>query len=69
MATLLERIASGDSDPRLAHELAAHSESVVGRGSCHHPNGTSRLVMSTLSAFAEDAKAHLRGYCLRVETR
>ncbi|MCU1402595.1 MAG: hypothetical protein JWM70_919 [Microbacteriaceae bacterium] len=69
MATLLERIASGDRDPRLAQELATLSESVIGRGSCHHPNGTSRLVMSTLSAFAEDAKAHLRGQCLRVETR
>jgi NADH:ubiquinone oxidoreductase subunit F (NADH-binding) len=69
MATLLERIASGDRDPQLARELAGISESVVGRGSCHHPNGTSQLVMSTLSAFAHDAQAHLRGQCLRVEYR
>jgi NADH:ubiquinone oxidoreductase subunit F (NADH-binding) len=69
MATLLERIAAGDRDSRLSHELATLSESVVGRGSCHHPNGTSRLVISTLSAFADDAQAHLRGYCLRAEAR
>jgi NADH:ubiquinone oxidoreductase subunit F (NADH-binding) len=67
MATLLERIASGDRDPAVARELRNLSETVVGRGSCHHPNGTSRFAISTLAAFAADAQAHLQGRCLRVE--
>ncbi|MDQ1551557.1 MAG: hypothetical protein QOD50_979, partial [Actinomycetota bacterium] len=65
MARLLERIASGDPDRRLARELASVSESVVGRGSCHHPNGTTRLVLSALDAFSPDVQAHLTGRCVR----
>ena len=69
MAGLLERIASGDPNRRLAGELAALSESVVGRGSCHHPNGTSRLVLNALDAFSPDVQAHLTGRCLRTPGR
>jgi NADH:ubiquinone oxidoreductase subunit F (NADH-binding) len=69
MAGLLERIASGDPDRRLAHELAGVSESVVGRGSCHHPNGTTRLVLSALNAFSPDVQAHLTGRCVRRASR
>jgi NADH:ubiquinone oxidoreductase subunit F (NADH-binding) len=68
MATLLERIASGDRDPSLAHELREVGQSVLGRGSCHHPNGTVRFTTSTLTAFASDAQAHLHGQCLRAST-
>ena len=68
MATLLERIASGDRDPSLSRELMHLGESVTGRGSCHHPNGTARFVASSLAAFQDDVRAHLTGRCLRVET-
>jgi NADH:ubiquinone oxidoreductase subunit F (NADH-binding) len=69
MAGLLERIASGDPNQRLAGELAAISASVVGRGSCHHPNGTSRLVLNALDAFSADVRAHLTGRCIRTPGR
>lgn len=69
MAGLLERIASGDPDRRLAGELAQLSESIVGRGSCHHPNGTSRLVLNALDVFSADVRAHLTGRCLRSPSR
>lgn len=65
MATLLEKIASGVRDPKLPAQLRAVSGSVVGRGSCHHPNGTTRLVLNTLEAFSDDVQAHLSGRCLR----
>ena len=39
--------------------------SVAGRGSCHHPDGTVRLVDSALEVFATDIAHHLDGYCNR----
>jgi NADH:ubiquinone oxidoreductase subunit F (NADH-binding) len=69
MASLLDRIASGDPNRRLVGELAAISQSVVGRGSCHHPNGTSRFVLNALDVFSADVQAHLSGRCLRAASR
>jgi NADH:ubiquinone oxidoreductase subunit F (NADH-binding) len=64
MATVLERIARGDRDPALAHEAARLAALVTGRGACHHPDGTARMVLSTLDVFAADVAAHVRGTCL-----
>ncbi|MCH5675744.1 NADH-ubiquinone oxidoreductase-F iron-sulfur binding region domain-containing protein [Streptomyces gilvus] len=36
---------------------------VEGRGACHHPDGTVRLVHSALTTFATELDAHARGFC------
>lgn len=42
---------------------------VAGRGACHHPDGTTRLVGSALRTFAAEADRHQRGRCSATVTR
>jgi NADH:ubiquinone oxidoreductase subunit F (NADH-binding) len=42
---------------------------VEGRGACHHPDGTVRLVRSALETFSEDVLAHLAGSCIATAGR
>jgi len=65
LASAMARLASGEDDPTLPAELERLGLSVAGRGSCHHPDGTARLVGSALEAFAADVAHHLDGYCNR----
>jgi NADH:ubiquinone oxidoreductase subunit F (NADH-binding) len=44
-------------------DIARWSGLVEGRGACHHPDGTVRLVRSALTAFAGEADCHAAGYC------
>jgi NADH:ubiquinone oxidoreductase subunit F (NADH-binding) len=37
---------------------------VEGRGACHHPDGTVRLVRSALHTFSQDVLAHRAGSCI-----
>jgi NADH:ubiquinone oxidoreductase subunit F (NADH-binding) len=69
MASVLTSLATQGRDDRLPREVRRLAELVRGRGSCHHPDGTSRLVLSTLSAFEADVAAHLKGRCLEVADR
>jgi len=46
---------------RVAHLAAA----VDGRGACSHPDGTARLVRSTLHVFADHVHGHADGRCPR----
>jgi NADH:ubiquinone oxidoreductase subunit F (NADH-binding) len=47
----------------LAGELLRVCGLVDGRGACRHPDGTTRLVRSTLRTFREELDAHLQGRC------
>ncbi|MCW8379091.1 NADH-ubiquinone oxidoreductase-F iron-sulfur binding region domain-containing protein [Streptomyces justiciae] len=44
-------------------DIARWSGLVEGRGACHHPDGTVRLVRSALTTFAPELDAHARGFC------
>ncbi|MEB0200384.1 NADH-ubiquinone oxidoreductase-F iron-sulfur binding region domain-containing protein [Cryobacterium sp. 5I3] len=63
MAAVLGRLATGDRDPGLPGEVRRLAAIVTGRGSCNHPDGTARFVLSTLTVFADDVTAHLNGHC------
>jgi NADH:ubiquinone oxidoreductase subunit F (NADH-binding) len=63
MARVLSRLATTGRDPRLPDEVRRLAGIVQGRGSCHHPDGTAQLVLSTLTVFATDVEAHLTGRC------
>ena len=64
MARILEQIAARDTSPGLVDELGRIGGLVMGRGACHHPDGTQQLVTSTLRTFAAETRAHLAGGCI-----
>jgi NADH:ubiquinone oxidoreductase subunit F (NADH-binding) len=63
LAATLTRLANGDRDPGLPTDVDRLAALVVGRGACHHPDGTARLVRSALRVFADDVGPHLSGHC------
>ncbi|MDX3548869.1 NADH-ubiquinone oxidoreductase-F iron-sulfur binding region domain-containing protein [Streptomyces europaeiscabiei] len=44
-------------------DIARWAGLVEGRGVCHHPDGTVRLVRSALTTFAPELDAHAHGHC------
>ncbi|MEV6739886.1 NADH-ubiquinone oxidoreductase-F iron-sulfur binding region domain-containing protein [Streptomyces sp. NPDC051104] len=44
-------------------DVARWAGLVEGRGACHHPDGTVRLVRSALTVFAAELDAHARARC------
>jgi NADH:ubiquinone oxidoreductase subunit F (NADH-binding) len=63
MSGLLDSLAGGRASGRVVHELLDLSTMVSGRGACHHPDGSARLVRSTLDAFQPEVRLHLQGQC------
>src|SRR6185437_8472316 len=51
IATVLGRMASGSHDPALPRQVEWLTRVVEGRGACHHPDGTARMVRSALAVF------------------
>ncbi|RFA12967.1 hypothetical protein B7R21_08960 [Subtercola boreus] len=68
IADLFVQVARGRASRRAVTELQRLTKSVVGRGSCHHPDGTSRLVLSALSVFSADLQRHQSGQCIAGRT-
>ena len=52
MATVLGRMAGGDGRPELPQQVEWLTRVVEGRGACHHPDGTARMIRSALAVFA-----------------
>lgn len=63
LARLVARLADGDRDPQLTAAVERMSGLVEGRGACHHPDGTVRMVRSALRTFTSDVLAHRHGRC------
>jgi NADH:ubiquinone oxidoreductase subunit F (NADH-binding) len=69
LAHTLSRLAAGERDQRLPAQVEQLTALVEGRGACHHPDGTIRLVRTALRTFAADVEAHLVGRCVAAARR
>lgn len=67
IAARFSELATGIAAAANAKELVRLSNLIIGRGSCHHPDGTVRLIRSALNVFAADVRAHASGRCTRQE--
>ena len=63
IADTFHALARRHASPDLTAELDRLGRLVTGRGACKHPDGTVRLVRSSLRMFATEISAHLAGYC------
>jgi NADH:ubiquinone oxidoreductase subunit F (NADH-binding) len=63
LAGVLARLAAGERNPRLPGEVHRLAALVDGRGACHHPDGSVRMLRSALRTFRGDVQAHLAGWC------
>ena len=63
IANGLSDLAARRAHPGVVDRLSHWSGLVVGRGACHHPDGTVRLVRSALVTFAEEIDRHEQGRC------
>ncbi|MER5200242.1 NADH-ubiquinone oxidoreductase-F iron-sulfur binding region domain-containing protein [Streptomyces sp. NPDC002755] len=63
IATAFRTLAAPGPQGTVRADLARWSGLVEGRGACHHPDGTVRLVRSALTTFAAEVDAHARGHC------
>lgn len=69
LAAMLAELAAGSRKKELPGRLRALAAATSGRGSCHHPDGTTRMIASALSVFRDDVRAHQAGRCLSTGRR
>jgi NADH:ubiquinone oxidoreductase subunit F (NADH-binding) len=65
IATQLKSVAFGRGDRRAIDEILRLAGLVIGRGACHHPDGSMRFLRSGLRVFAAETELHLAGHCSR----
>jgi NADH:ubiquinone oxidoreductase subunit F (NADH-binding) len=65
IANQLKSVAFGRGDRRTVDEMLRLGGIVVGRGACHHPDGSMRFLRSGLRVFAAEVELHLAGHCSR----
>jgi NADH:ubiquinone oxidoreductase subunit F (NADH-binding) len=66
IAAALERFADPECarrEPGLIEDVARWAGQVEGRGLCHHPDGSVRLIRSALTVFRAEIAAHRGGVC------
>lgn len=63
MATAFATLATPGPQGNARTDLTRWAGLVEGRGACHHPDGTVRLVRSALTTFTGELDAHAHGYC------
>jgi NADH:ubiquinone oxidoreductase subunit F (NADH-binding) len=63
IASAFRTLATPGPQGTTRQDVARWSGLVEGRGACHHPDGTVRLVRSALTTFATELDAHARGLC------
>ncbi|WP_163510084.1 NADH-ubiquinone oxidoreductase-F iron-sulfur binding region domain-containing protein [Fodinicola acaciae] len=63
LADAVELLANGYRHGDLVGRIDRLSALVTGRGACHHPDGTARLVHSSLRVFEKEIELHLVGRC------
>ena len=68
IAAAFVELATGRPRTRTIEDLQRWSGVVIGRGACHHPDGTARLVGSALITFAAEVDRHSRGRCSATST-
>ncbi|MEV0907431.1 NADH-ubiquinone oxidoreductase-F iron-sulfur binding region domain-containing protein [Streptomyces hokutonensis] len=63
IASAFQALAAPGPQGTVREDVARWAGLVEGRGACHHPDGTVRLVRSALTTFAAELEAHARGLC------
>ena len=63
IAAAMAELAAPRPSPRVLDDLSRWTGLVEGRGACHHPDGTVRLVRSSLRVFAAEIRHHQWGCC------
>lgn len=63
IAAAFQTLAAPGPQGTTRDDMARWAGLVEGRGVCHHPDGTVRLVRSAMTTFAPELDAHAQGYC------
>ncbi|WP_217554885.1 NADH-ubiquinone oxidoreductase-F iron-sulfur binding region domain-containing protein [Streptomyces sp. GbtcB6] len=63
MAAAFQTLATPGPQGTTRTDISRWAGLVEGRGACHHPDGTIRLVRSALTTFATELDAHAHGHC------